>query len=73
VAGYDQSRARADLRRTLSLLNRTLGEESLAADRETVGLAPEGGLWLDVEAFRGQMAACETHAHTTRSCHKPIG
>jgi DNA-binding SARP family transcriptional activator len=30
---YDQSRARADLRRTLSVLNRTLGQEWIAADR----------------------------------------
>ncbi|MCK4316690.1 MAG: SARP family transcriptional regulator, partial [Anaerolineae bacterium] len=35
---YDQSRARADLRRTLSVLNRTLGEGWLTADRETAGL-----------------------------------
>ena len=36
---YDQSRARADLRRTLSLLKGTLGEGFLLVDRETVDLS----------------------------------
>jgi predicted ATPase/DNA-binding SARP family transcriptional activator len=35
---YDRSSARADLRRTLSLLNRKLGKGWLVADRETAGL-----------------------------------
>ena len=64
---YDQSSARADLRRTLSLLNRTLGEEWLTVDRETAGLNPDAdpstgsgqALWLDVEAFRQKLAACD--------------
>ena len=38
---YDQSRARANLRRALSLLNRTLGEGWLTTDREIAGLNPE--------------------------------
>jgi hypothetical protein len=48
---YDQSRARADLRRTLSLLNRALGEEWLSADRETAGLrqTPSAGSALRPE------------------------
>ena len=48
----EPSRARAGLRRNLSALRRTLGEEWLLVDRETVGLNPEAGLWLDVERFR---------------------
>jgi len=68
---YDQSRARADLRRTLSVLNRTLGEEWLTADRETAVLSPDAdpstgsgqALWLDVDQFYHLLAACETHGH----------
>jgi len=66
---YDQSRARADLRRTLSVLNRTLGEEWLTVDRETTSLNPNADLWLDVDAFREKLAACETHGHPpTEAC-----
>ena len=36
----DQAHARADLRRTLSLLDRTVGDGYLVADRETAGLNP---------------------------------
>jgi predicted ATPase/DNA-binding SARP family transcriptional activator len=60
---YDQSRARANLRRTLSLLNRTLGEGWLTVDRETAGLDPDADLWRDVDQFRHLLAACEMHAH----------
>jgi DNA-binding SARP family transcriptional activator len=66
---YDQSRARAGLRRTLSELNTTLGEGWLTADRETAGLNPDAGLWLDVDEFRQKLAACETHGHPpTEAC-----
>jgi len=74
---YDQSSARADLRRTLSLLNRTLGEEWLTIDQETAGPNPDAdpstgsgqALWLDVETFRQKLAACGTHGHLpTESC-----
>ncbi len=60
---YDQSSARADLRRSLSLLNRTLGEEWLTVDRETGSLNPNAEFQLDVQAFRSRLAACEGHGH----------
>jgi WD40 repeat protein/DNA-binding SARP family transcriptional activator len=66
---YDQSGARTDLRRTLSLLNRALGEGWLDVDRETAGLRqaqPESSgqvLWLDVAAFQARLAECEGHGH----------
>jgi DNA-binding SARP family transcriptional activator len=58
-----QSRARAYLRRALSELNRTLGEGSLAIDRETAALSQGASLWLDVDVFRQLLAASETHDH----------
>jgi predicted ATPase/DNA-binding SARP family transcriptional activator len=59
----DQSRARGQLRRTLSLLNRTLGDEWLAVDRETVEWAPDAEAWVDVEVLRERLAACAEHGH----------
>jgi len=69
---YDQREARADLRRTLSVLGRTLGQELLTANRETLGLRqaqPEGQghtLWLDIDALRRRLAACEAHGHPSQ-------
>jgi DNA-binding SARP family transcriptional activator/tetratricopeptide (TPR) repeat protein len=66
---YDQSGARADLRRTLSLLRRVLGKEWLLADHETAGLDPDADLWLDVIQFRQLLGACDAHGHpATEAC-----
>jgi len=59
----DQSAARAELRRTLSLLHRTLGSEWFAADRETVEWAPEAQVSLDVDEFRRCLTVCAAHGH----------
>jgi predicted ATPase/DNA-binding SARP family transcriptional activator len=59
----EPSRARAGLRRNLSLLRSALGEERLAVDRESVGLDPDGGLWLDVRAFCGLLGSWRGHGH----------
>ncbi len=61
---YDQSHARAALRRTLSALNKALAGEWLETDRETIGLKPGDNLWLDVEQFQRRLAACRTHGHS---------
>jgi ABC-type transport system substrate-binding protein len=60
---HDQSSARAELRRTLSQLNRALGEGWLAVDRETAGLDPAADVWLDVDALQDRLAQCEAHDH----------
>ena len=60
---YDDEHARAALRRTLSTLRAALGEPYMAIDRETVGLIPDAGLWVDVTEFRARLAACRTHGH----------
>jgi DNA-binding SARP family transcriptional activator len=66
---YDQSRARADLRRNLSLLNRTLGDDWLIADRESARVNPKAGIWLAVNAFHRLLAECKTHDHpSTEAC-----
>jgi DNA-binding SARP family transcriptional activator len=66
---YDQSGARGRLRRTLSSLNRTLGEGWLTVDGELVRFNPDADWWLDADQFSQRLAACETHGHSAKeSC-----
>ena len=60
---YDDEHARAALRRTLSTLRGAVGDACLAVDRETVGLIPAAGAWVDVIEFRRRLAICRTHGH----------
>jgi DNA-binding SARP family transcriptional activator len=60
---YEQSQARGNLRRTLSTLARAVGKESLEADRESIGLIPDNGLWVDVRRFQELLAATNSHNH----------
>ena len=60
---YDQARARAALRRTLSALGEARAEGWLEVDRESVGLKREE-LWVDVDRFHGRLAECRTHGHS---------
>ncbi len=55
---FDQTHARAALRRTLSVMHKALGEESLEIGREQVRLAPGLDLWLDVAEFRRLLPEC---------------
>jgi hypothetical protein len=73
--GYDQTYARANLRRTLSSLNQALDKNWLEVERESVALPqsdpstlpPSGvagqALWVDVTQFRHLLASCEAHGH----------
>ena len=58
-----QSKARGNLRRALSRVNRALGEGVLETDREQVSLQPKPSLWLDVDHFRNCLAQCRYHGH----------
>ncbi len=60
---YDQGRARADLRRTLSVLNTTLGADWFHTEGELVSLNRQTGFWLDVEQFEHYLAICHGHGH----------
>jgi predicted ATPase/DNA-binding SARP family transcriptional activator len=60
---HDQSRARAELRRTLSVLRTTLGGEWFVTDRETIGLNPGASPWLDVERFHHLLHTWQGHGH----------
>lgn len=53
---YDPSSGRANLRRDLSHLKRTIGGELLIADRNQVRLDLDSELWVDVQQFRSMVA-----------------
>src|ERR671933_1386549 len=59
---YNQKRARAALRRTLSSLGRARAEGWLEVDREGVELNRER-VWVDVDRFRELLAECRAHGH----------
>lgn len=59
----DATRARAALRRTLSTLRTALDNRWLVTDREQVHLQKQSDLWIDVDQFHAQLAACTTHNH----------
>src|SRR5262249_35781844 len=73
---YDQTHARATLRRTLSALNKALGDAGLAIDRESIELRPSPQLRLDVHEFEAHLASCQTHGHAANeicgSCIEPL-
>ncbi len=60
---YDPTAARGELRRMLWVINKSLGQGWLEADRETVMLPPHPDLWLDVDQFRDALAASQQHHH----------
>src|SRR5919206_2155771 len=59
---YNQTRARAALRRTLSSLGRARAQGWLEVDRHSVGLGGDG-IWVDVDSFRELLSECRTHGH----------
>ncbi|HSK97077.1 MAG TPA: hypothetical protein VK891_10710, partial [Euzebyales bacterium] len=62
----NDGRARAALRRTLSVLNRGLGNRWLDSDRALIGLSGDGW-WCDVNEFLDVAATTATHGHAAES------
>lgn len=60
---YDQKRARADLRNTLYAINKKLGDQWLAVEREAVSVSPDADIWIDVNIFQALLNECRTHGH----------
>lgn len=73
---YEQDRARAALRRTLSSLRKALGERWVSADRLAIALDPEG-ISVDVLDFRRRVKQTGRHAHEPgepcRECTAALG
>ena len=47
-----QSKARANLRRTLYQIKKTVGVEAVAAEADSLSLSSEIEIWTDVDAFQ---------------------
>src|SRR5215467_7624187 len=60
---FDQTHARATLRRTLSTLNKALGGDCLEISREFINLDYNAGIWVDVDEFHKHLSECQTHGH----------
>jgi DNA-binding SARP family transcriptional activator len=75
---YDQERARASLRRTLSALRKGLGplDDRLLVSRDQVGLLSSADIALDVERFTSLIGQTESHAHASTEvcldCLRPL-
>ena len=59
----EPQRARANLRRSLSVLKKGIGGECLVVDRQTIGTHPEAGIWLDVADFHRLLDSPRVHGH----------
>jgi len=60
---FDQKRARAALRRTLSTLKKAIGDEHLLVTRESIELRIDTSLWIDTAQFEKLIAESEDHHH----------
>jgi len=56
---YDQSKARANLRRELSRIKTTINEDLFTSDREQVALKQDEDRWLDLAAFQSGLRAAQ--------------
>jgi predicted ATPase/DNA-binding SARP family transcriptional activator len=59
----EPTRARAVLRRNLSLLRSALEGEWLVVEGQMIGTDPDAGFWLDVDQFTRLVRVWETHDH----------
>src|SRR5215469_7921722 len=73
---YEQTNARASLRRTLSVLHQALSATELEIDRETLALGAQSSLRVDVHEFQRHLAECRSHQHapnqTCAECLEPL-
>ncbi|HSM59080.1 MAG TPA: protein kinase [Candidatus Sulfomarinibacteraceae bacterium] len=60
---YDQSGARANLRRDLSRLKQSVGDDVLLVDRSQVAMNRDAEWWLDVAAFSSGLQEVSGHRH----------
>ena len=65
---YDQSSARANLRRILAALKDSLGDECLAIEGDDLRLACTEKLRMDVNEFRQGVATWKAHRHPQDPC-----
>lgn len=69
----DQATARANLRRTLYTLNKSVGEGIVQADAASVALDPQADVWLDVEQFARLIRDCASSSdRLDAECFPPL-
>ena len=73
---FDQTHARATLRRTLSTLNKALDGSYLEISREYINLDFNVDIWVDVDEFHKRLSECQSHGHSPKEiclqCLKPL-
>lgn len=73
---YDQSHARATLRRTLSALKEAITAGALDLAHDTIALASTADFACDVTLFRALLASCASHGHAANEvcarCVEPL-
>src|SRR2546429_2631774 len=60
---FDQTHARATLRRTLSTLNKALGGSWLEINRGYINLKFNAGIWGDVDEVHSHLSKCRSPDH----------
>lgn len=68
---YDQSGARANLRRDISRTRKSFGDEVLLVDGEQVSLNSASPVWSDVGEFEQLLEKVRRHGHTLRTGSPP--
>src|SRR2546430_6622036 len=70
---FDQTHARATLRRTLSTLNKAFGGSWLEISREYISLNFKAGIWVDVDEVHNLISECRSHKHfSAETCSKNL-
>jgi predicted ATPase/DNA-binding SARP family transcriptional activator len=69
---YDQSGARANLRRDISRTRLAVGEDLLLVEGDQVRLEMQHGVWCDTAEFSYLIAQVQAHGHTLRSGSPPL-
>jgi DNA-binding SARP family transcriptional activator len=68
---FDQTRARAALRRALASLNKAIPGAWWQADRETITLKSSAQFFIDTNQFRAWLSECNAHGHAaTETCSR---
>ena len=63
----EQSKARAELRRMLWVINKALEPSWLESNRQTVGLAETADIYIDVYQFEQLLASWQLHGHDSHT------
>lgn len=69
---YDQSGARANLRRDISRTKKAVGDEALYVESEQVGLAADYPVWTDAREFERLLDIAHQHGHSLRAGSPPL-